>query len=65
MKYETNEKIDDEVDEDGLYEIEKNILYEKKWRKRVFECKLKYIYDIKRLDDMNCIHNKKVNKRAE
>ena len=47
VKYETHDNIDDEVDEDELYELDKMSLDEKKLRNLAFERKLKYIYDIK------------------
>ena len=48
MKDETHDKIDNGVDEDGVYKIDKMILDKKERRKHSFERKLKYIYDIKR-----------------
>ena len=56
VKYETQENIDDEVDEDDLYDIDKIILDTKNWRKRVFESKILYIYDIKRSNGMNSLN---------
>ena len=41
------------------------ILDEKEWCKSAFESVLKYIYDIKRVNGMNCIHENKVRKIAE
>ena len=46
VKYETRENIDDEIDKDKLYKIDKMILDDKEWRKREFERKIKYIYYI-------------------
>ena len=65
MKYETHENIDDEVDEDDLYNIEKMRPDEKLWRKRAFEIKLKNTYDIKIPNVMTRIHGEKVNKITE
>ena len=45
--------------------MDKLILDEKKLFKREFEIELKYIYDIKRLNSMNHIHDNKVNKISE
>ena len=61
MKDETHENIDDEVDEDELYELDKLSLDEKKWGNRAFESEMKIIYDINRLNGMNRIHDKEVN----
>ena len=57
MEYETHENIDDEINEDELYEIDKISLDEKYWRKRVFESVLKSIYQTKRPNGMNFIHD--------
>ena len=65
MKDETHDNIDDEVDEDELYEIYKMSLDEKRWRKCAFESELKDIYYIKRPDGMQCIYDKKVNKTSK
>ena len=56
MKDETHENIDDEVDEDDLYKIDKMSLDETLWHKRAFEIKLNNIYDIKIPNGMTCIH---------
>ena len=40
-------------------------LYENKLRKHEFESELKIIYDMKRPNGMNCIHDNKVNKISE
>ena len=56
MKDETNENIDDEVDEDDIYNIYKMSLDDTLWRQHAFERKLKYIYDIKIPNGMTCIH---------
>ena len=53
MEYKTNENIDDEVDKDELYELDKTILDENKVRKIASERELKNIYDIKITNDMN------------
>ena len=65
MKDETHDNIDDKVDEDELYNLDKTILDENKQREGVFERKLKMIYDIKRPNSMNHIHDNEVNKIAE
>ena len=62
MKYETHENIDDEVDEDELYKIDKISLDGKEWRKRAFESKIKNIYDIKMQNGITCMHENEVNK---
>ena len=56
MKDETHENTDDEVDEYDMYKIDKMSLDETLWCKRVFERKLKNIYDIKIPNGMTCIH---------
>ena len=48
VKYESQENIDDEGNEDDLYDLDKMSLDEKEWRKHAFESELEYIYDIKR-----------------
>ena len=40
VKDETHENIDNEFNEDDLYEIDKLILDENKWRKPVFESEI-------------------------
>ena len=65
MKDETHQNIHMEVDKYELYELDKMILDEKHCYKRVFESKLKYIFDIKRPNGMNCIHENKVNNISE
>ena len=56
MKDETHEKIDDEVDEDDLYKLDKVNLDEKEWLKRVFEIGIENIYDKKIQNCITCIH---------
>ena len=60
MEDETHDNINYKVGEYELYEIYKLGPDEKKWRKHAFESELKIIYHIKRLNDMNHIHDKKV-----
>ena len=50
-----------------LYELNKLSLNDslKEWRKRAFESKLENMYDMKSLNDINCIHLNKVNNIAE
>ena len=62
---ETHDNINDEVGKYDLNEIDKTCLDEKKGRKRAFESKLKIIYDMKKPNGMNCIHDKKSNKTSE
>ena len=57
MKNETHEKINAEVDEDELYDLDKLSLDKKKWLKREFEKELKNINDMKSLDSMNNTHD--------
>ena len=42
MKNETHENLNDRVDEDDLYELDKLSLDENKWCNRAFEKKSKY-----------------------
>ena len=65
MKYETHEIIDDEVDENDLYELYKLSLDETRLLKNTFERELKIIYEIKRRNGMNHTHDNKVNNIAE
>ena len=65
MKYETRYNIDDKVDEDDLYKIDKICLDEKTYDKRAFESELINIYDTKKRKGLNCINEKKVNKISE
>ena len=65
VKDETHDNIDDKVDEDELYNLDKTILDENKQREGVFERKLIMIYDIKRPNSMNRIHDNEVNKISE
>ena len=65
MEYETHENIDDEVDEYYLYKLDKLSLDENKLYDPAFEIELKIIYDMKRLNGMNHIHDNEVNKIAE
>ena len=65
VEYETHENIDDEVNEYDMYKLDKLSPDEKKLHKPAFESKLKIIYDMKRLNNMNHIHDNKVNKIAE
>ena len=60
---ETHENIDDEFDEYELYELDKDSYDENKWHKHEFEIELKTIYNTKIPNDMNCPHDKKVNKK--
>ena len=55
------ENTDSEIDEKDLHEIDKLSLDDsnKEWCKCEFESKLKDIYDMRRLNDMNCIHDNK------
>ena len=53
VKNETHEKIDDEVDEDELYELDALSHNKNKWRNRVSEIKLKNTNDMKILNSMN------------
>ena len=62
---ETHDNIDDKVNEDDLYELDKIILDEKKWRNCTFESELKNTYAMKRPNGMNFINDNKVNKIAE
>ena len=50
-----------------LYELNKLSLNDslKEWRKRAFESELENMYDMKSLNDINCIHLNKVNNIAE
>ena len=65
VKYESQENIDDEGNEDDLYDLDKMSLDEKERRKRAFEIKLKNMYAIKRSNSFNYIHENKVSKRSE
>ena len=65
MKDETHENIDSEVDEYELYELDKNIIDEKRWWKGAFESEHKNVYDKNRPNGMNHIHENEVNKRAK
>ena len=65
VKYETHVNIDDEVEEYDMNGLDKLSLDEKKWRKREFQNKLKYIYDINILNGTNHIHDNKVNNIAK
>ena len=44
VKDETYENIDDEVDEDDLYKLDKMSFDEKEWQKRAFESEQKYVW---------------------
>ena len=57
MTNETNDSIDDEFEEDELYDLEKNCLDEKEWCKREFKSGLKNTYNIKIPNDTNCIND--------
>ena len=61
MKNEKHENIDDEVDEDDLYELDKLRLDENKRFKCEFKIELKNINDIKILNSMNSINDNEVN----
>ena len=61
MKFETHEhgNTEGEIDEKYLHEIDKLSLDRnyKEWRKRAFESELENMYDTKRLNSMNSIHD--------
>ena len=59
MKNETHEYENTKIEiyKKYLYELDKLSLDEKEQHKRVFERNLKYIYDMKILNSMNCIHD--------
>ena len=61
------EKTNSEIDKKYFYELDKFILYgsHKEWRKGAFEINLENIYDMKILNDMNCIHYSKVKSLSE
>ena len=61
----TREKINDEVDEDEIYELDKISLNENKWRDFAFDSEPNFIYDTKIMNDLNHIHDNKVNNIAE
>ena len=65
VKDKTQDKIDSEVDKDKLYKRNKMSLDEEEWRNCAFESKLKSIYDIKRPNSMNLIHENEVSKITE
>ena len=65
MKYETHDNIDENVDEDYLYKIDKISLDYKYWHKRAIESEIKNIYDIKRPNGMSFIHENEVNRVSE
>ena len=64
MEDETHENINDEINEEELYEIDRLSIDENKLCKHAFESGIKIIYDMKRLNGMNHIHNNKVNKQS-
>ena len=65
MEDKTHDNINDEVDDDELYELDKLSLHENNWTKHTFERKLKIICYIYRPNVINYIHDNKVNSIAE
>ena len=65
MKYGTHENIDNEDNDNELYEQDKLRLNEGKLCKNVFERKLKIIFDIKRPNGMNHIRDNKLTTISE
>ena len=60
-----SKKTNDEFDEDDIYELDKMILYENKWRNFAFDSEPNIIYDMNIPKGINCIHDKKVNNISE
>ena len=62
MDDQIHKNIDNKVNEDELYNLDKISLDNNKKGKRAFERKLKTIYDTNRPNGMNFMHDKEVNK---
>ena len=65
MKYEIHKNIDDEIDEDELYNTNEMSVEKNKQNNCSFEIKLWTICNTKRLNGMNFIHDIKLNKIPE
>ena len=67
IDYQEHENIEYIIDETSLYDIDKLSLggSHKEWRKRESVRELEIIYDMKRLNYMNFIHDNKINNISE